>query len=285
MRRALTILFTLVGVTIVTGPGAAYAAYPGTISVDSAKARPSESVAVSVWLQNNNVPVSAIRLPLKFSSSALTLDSVSMNGTVWGADFIGYSVIDNTARTVRITVLPNEIISPLPTAVFTDGIVAVLHFKVAAGAPLQRVEIDSIYIDSLIGSDIHLFTRIDMSDNTGTGVYLPGFSAGNVEITSPTGVNDGDGTSTLPTDFALEQNYPNPFNPSTVIAYSLPKAGSVKLEVFNILGQQVATLFEGHRDAGTYTAQFDGAKQPSGIYFYRLRHDGGVETRKMMLLK
>ncbi len=186
---------------------------------------------------------------------------------------------------MRITVLPNEIVTPLPAATFTDGVMAVLHFSVAAGAPMQRVTIDSIYVDSLIGGDSHFYTRIDISDNTGTGVYLPSFTAGSIEITSPTDVETGDGSSTLPTNFVLEQNYPNPFNPSTEIRYSLPKAGNVKLEVFNILGQEVATLFDGRREAGTYTAQFEGAKQPSGIYFYRLRHDGGAETRKMLLLK
>ena len=285
MRRALMILFALITVVGLAGSAAAQANYPGIVSVDSAKAQPSQSVAVNVWLRNNNLAISAMSLPLKFSSSALSLDSVSMNGTVWSADFSGYSVIDNTARSVRFTILPNDMVYPLPTANFSAGIVAVLYFKVAPAVSPQRVVIDSVYVDSLLGADIHLYTRIDISDNTGLGVYLPGFTAGSVEITGPTDVDDGGGNSSLPTDFALDQNYPNPFNPSTMIAYALPRAGFVRLEVFNILGQQVATLFEGHRDAGTYTAEFNGAKQPSGIYFYRLRHDGGVETRKMLLLK
>jgi hypothetical protein len=160
-----------------------------------------------------------------------------------------------------------------------------MHFRVAAAAPPQRVEIDSVYIDDIIGGDIHLYTRIDISDNSGTRVYQPGFVAGDVEVLAPTGIDDDLGLSALPSDFTLEQNYPNPFNPSTTISYALPRAGMVKLEVFNILGQQVAVLFEGHRDAGLFTAEFDGSKQPSGIYFYRLSHDAGVETRKMMLLK
>ncbi|MCD6249821.1 MAG: T9SS type A sorting domain-containing protein, partial [candidate division Zixibacteria bacterium] len=80
-------------------------------------------------------------------------------------------------------------------------------------------------------------------------------------------------------------NYPNPFNPSTIISFSLPSAGFVNINVFNILGQQVVNLVEEYREAGVHQVEFDGANFPSGIYFYRLQHSGGSVTRKMTLVK
>jgi len=89
----------------------------------------------------------------------------------------------------------------------------------------------------------------------------------------------------LPFDFFLSQNYPNPFNPSTNIAFYLPAAGKVDLTVYNILGQKVETLVDGYLDAGRHTVQWDASNQPSGIYFYRLKTDSNVETRKMSFVK
>jgi hypothetical protein len=90
----------------------------------------------------------------------------------------------------------------------------------------------------------------------------------------------------LPTVFTLEQNYPNPFNPSTVIRFSVAKAGFAKLLVINILGQQVATLFSGHAEPGTiYPIQFNAASLPSGVYLSVLESNGKQEVKKMLLMK
>jgi hypothetical protein len=91
--------------------------------------------------------------------------------------------------------------------------------------------------------------------------------------------------NSLPTKFSLSQNYPNPFNPSTVISYSIPQSGNVTLKVYNILGQEVATVFHGFQSAGSYTANFDAAKLASGVYFYRLQAGQFSETKKMMFMK
>jgi hypothetical protein len=89
----------------------------------------------------------------------------------------------------------------------------------------------------------------------------------------------------IPQVFELKQNYPNPFNPSTMIKYGVPQSGLVVLEVYNIVGERVATLINEHQAAGSYTAQFNAAGLPSGMYFYRLSSVSGTETRKMMLMK
>jgi hypothetical protein len=85
----------------------------------------------------------------------------------------------------------------------------------------------------------------------------------------------------------LAQNYPNPCNPSTVIKYAIAKAGNVELKVYNTLGEEVATLANEYKEAGSYTATFNaaGLNLPSGIYIYRIKAAGFTETKKLMLIK
>jgi protocatechuate 3,4-dioxygenase beta subunit len=88
-----------------------------------------------------------------------------------------------------------------------------------------------------------------------------------------------------PTQFMLKQNYPNPFNPSTTIDYALNESGIVTLKVYNLLGQEVRTLVNGFQNAGSYHTTFNAQELSSGIYFYRLRIQNNIQTRKMILLQ
>lgn len=92
-----------------------------------------------------------------------------------------------------------------------------------------------------------------------------------------------------PDGFGLQQNYPNPFNPATVIPYTLPFTGDVRLKVFDVLGREVAKLVDGRQSAGRYSVRFNGAGLSSGLYFYQLTvstQAGGLrETKKMLLVK
>jgi hypothetical protein len=91
---------------------------------------------------------------------------------------------------------------------------------------------------------------------------------------------------TLPGAYRLEQNYPNPFNPATTIRFALPEPAQVTLKVYTITGQEVATLVNDRREAGTYTVQFDAGKGlASGIYFYQIIAGEFRATRKLILLK
>lgn len=85
--------------------------------------------------------------------------------------------------------------------------------------------------------------------------------------------------------FALSQNYPNPFNPMTQIKYSVPQTAHVSLKVYNNLGQEVATLFDGIQRAGNYVAAFNGTKLAAGVYFYRLQSKDVSITKKLVLMK
>jgi hypothetical protein len=89
----------------------------------------------------------------------------------------------------------------------------------------------------------------------------------------------------VPASFYLEQNYPNPFNPTTKIRFDLSGTDRVTLKVYNIIGQEVATLVDGRLQAGTYEVPFDADNLASGVYFYKLSSSVQSETRKMMLLK
>ena len=86
-------------------------------------------------------------------------------------------------------------------------------------------------------------------------------------------------------EFELEQNYPNPFNPSTSIEFRIPESGFVSLKVYDILGNNVATLFNNYLFVGKHKVDFNASGLPSGIYFYQLKTGNYLETKKMILLK
>lgn len=89
----------------------------------------------------------------------------------------------------------------------------------------------------------------------------------------------------LAAGFELHQNYPNPFNPSTTISYTIPEASEVRLEVFSLTGQRIATLVNMQQNAGTHSVSFEAGNLASGVYLYRLRAGSRVITQKMTLLK
>lgn len=117
--------------------------------------------------------------------------------------------------------------------------------------------------------------------STGTGtmgdMYLIKYSE------SSTGFQDK--TPAMPRVYALSQNYPNPFNPTTTIRYTLPIAGNVQLNVYNVLGQVVSTLVNTHQEPGSHSVTFDASQFSSGIYFYGLRAGAYAEMKRMILVK
>jgi hypothetical protein len=162
-------------------------------------------------------------------------------------------------------------------AVFTVGSQAYL---------LQHVTTDSARIVPLVSGYVINSTSFVTKDNqvwlTGkrdsTNVILH-FSLSDVVVSVE---KNG---SIIPGRFVLYQNYPNPFNPSTTISYDLPARSHVTLKIFNLLGQEVATLVDGDAEAGRHLMQWNAGRLASGVYFYRLQAGKFVENKKMILLK
>lgn len=144
-----------------------------------------------------------------------------------------------------------------------------------------NIEVDSLQkakqflISQGLGfQEVEDYIKLDLSANLGMDIILTDI------ITSIE-----DHFTHTPEDFALFQNYPNPFNPTTKISYALPQNSFVELKVFNLLGQEVATLVNEQKAVGNYEVNFNASNLPSGVYIYKMKAGEFVQTKKMILLK
>ena len=166
---------------------------------------------------------------------------------------------------------------------FMGGFIA-LMLSVSVGAePLLEGRVRLSSGQPAAGVQVRLFDLTDLRRSVGTTTDVAGHFALSLQAFSTAR------GAALPADFALGQNYPNPFNPSTIIPYQLPASGHVRLEVFNMLGQRLATLVDAERSAGAHTAQWDGTDAAgravgAGVYIYRLSSGGITESRRMVLV-
>lgn len=173
-----------------------------------------------------------------------------------------------------------------------------LYYTITADAPQDPRDATEYSFGSTEGdgggNNAFGFTMSNLEPATEYTFYLYQYNI-ETEMFSPspavgTVVSSGEATSIgddgeQPVRYALGQNYPNPFNPSTQIQFALPQSGQVNLEVFNMMGQRVATLVNGSMNAGNHTVTFDAADLASGIYMYRLQAGNTVLTKKMTLVK
>lgn len=165
-------------------------------------------------------------------------------------------------------------------------------YKIISGG----VVIDSLYLNQNEGSgswkiigrynlpaNVTVTVKvIDSGESTGEDVIrADAFRFALIEETTDIDATD----QFLPKEFALYQNYPNPFNPTTVISYQLPVIGNVTLKVFDILGNEIATLVDEYKPAGRYEVEFDASRLASGIYFYKLQAGEYTAINKMLLIK
>lgn len=198
-------------------------------------------------------------------------------GTVFPAvrikieDRPGFSAISGVATTVT----PAAIVIARPTfRVTPQTVVLDEKFRPVPYQSITAGQAVTLWADAAGGQPVALQIKINRSAN------LTAISAGN-------------GRENQPRGFELGQNYPNPFNPATTIPFTITGAQfrKVRLTIYNILGQQVRTLFNGILDGGSYEFRWDGTNQQgsplaSGVYFYQLRADQHVvATRRMLLLK
>lgn len=156
-----------------------------------------------------------------------------------------------------------------------------IPFDVGFGYDTVPIKVELLSNNILLGTfDVVL----SFADKPGSTISSKvGESASNVAVA-------GESSTKIPEAFALRQNYPNPFNPTTIIQFDLPAASHVSLKLFNLLGQEVRTLFNGEKNAGYHQVIWDGKNEqgitvPTGIYIYRIATGSIVQTRKMMLVR
>ncbi len=151
--------------------------------------------------------------------------------------------------------------------------------------PLPPTEListkDTIWIaqDYWIVQDIIPTNHIDLSFFNVDPFSIPGLKT---EIEAVTNIED---EFTAPENFYLSQNYPNPFNPATNIEFRIVEGGFVSLKIYDVLGNEIATLINESKPAGTYEVNWNADKFSSGVYFYKVSVGEIVETKKMLLVK
>ena len=118
-----------------------------------------------------------------------------------------------------------------------------------------------------------------------TNSFLKGCVIGGVVYGDTLVTSVDDDKEAIPIEFSLAQNYPNPFNPSTIIQYAISSRQFVTLKVYDVLGNEIATLVNEEKPAGEYEVEFDGSNLSSGIYFYRLTSGSNIKTKKMVLIR
>ncbi len=205
---------------------------------------------------------------------------------IYAGMVLGYSVW----RRPLIDIVPVELTSFTASLVNSE---VVLSWTTATEVSNQMFEIER-------ATESDDFRTIGYVDGQGTTTQQQSY--GYTDKTPDVGINyyrlkqiDFDGTFeysnvveievTTPTFFLLEQNYPNPFNPSTIISWQSPVGSRQALKIYDLLGNEVATLVDEYKPAGSYEVDFDASGLSSGIYFYKLQAGNFVATKKMILMK
>ncbi|MBK7141102.1 MAG: T9SS type A sorting domain-containing protein [bacterium] len=254
-----------------------------TVTVNSAVSVSADSVicgAVSCLpVDSTDLPIeiyleSAARgmvIPLTWDSSYFAIGSVTLTPTL--ASRATAQLASNEAGSTCVVVTAN------PGDSLPSGKYEAMNLRILTTASEGFSPLDSITLDSF---SLHIAA---MDGSWSRPLFIPG----EVTVSSTTDVGDPEPPHSLP-QFGLEQNYPNPFNGSTVIRYSLVERSSVRLEIFNVLGQSIRVLSVGELSAGEHSLVWDGRTlngrdAPSGIYFYRLLAGESSQVRKMILLK
>ena len=158
-------------------------------------------------------------------------------------------------------------------------------FRLSTAGGLE--ELNQVYSGLLTpGSDMYTALGISPDGQFIVGKGINGATSQDegflLAINGISSVND---MQRIPNEFILKQNYPNPFNPSTTIKYQIPENGFVSLKVYDVLGNEITTLVNEEKLAGSYEVEFNAEGLTSGIYFYKLQFNSFTETKKMILMK
>jgi len=243
-------------------------------AVGKALANGATSLIVPLEIANLDNLV-ALDVPLRFSEGVTLKEVNFVNTRIEYFDF-KISNINNEENTVIIGALPQMSSAAKPDLKAGSGVIANLVFEI------DDPSVTTVQIEAIEMADPYhklMFVYHDYNDDGSiAGIRAEYPAMGDI-------VASVDPLENMPTAYALEQNYPNPFNPKTSISFALPNAGHVSLKVYNVLGQEVATLVDGHMEAGNQSAEWEASEFSSGVYFYRLNAERYTQTLKMMLLK
>lgn len=249
-------------------------------------------------------------LPTLVGTLRFTITNFNVNHNITWSPLVpaGSSGITNAAGVPQTVTLTDPTNGPLPiqlssfvASVATAGQAGLRWTTLSEinnyGFEVQKAVNNSAPFQSITGSFIagngtttvkHDYSYVDKSYASGNVYRLKQLdldgTAHFTDAVDPLGVT-GVAGKVLPKEYSLSQNYPNPFNPSTVIEFALPKDAHVKLEVYNILGQKVATLVDEVRPAGYHSVKLDGTNLASGMYLYRLAAGQQTFLKKLLLMK
>jgi len=204
-----------------------------------------------------------------------------------------YSGITFNPQTNELWATSRALLPPNKDAIFKVDI-STGDTTIIGHTGLNKLTNDLVFDEDLnlygiIGSSSELNDFISINPQNGTGTILGSVGMKNIlglayVASIPTGVEETE--NSIPERFALYQNYPNPFNPSTTITYQLPNSSHVTLKVFDILGNEVATLVDEEKESGIYKVEFSGlSSMASGVYIYQLKAGTFIHARKMLFLK
>lgn len=228
-----------------------------------------------------------------YLADSATLGNIVRHNRIRENDSLGIAI----RRDAQAGILPPILTLVSPEVIYGEMASpgALVDLYLADPDPSGHGEGSYVIATAVASADGSFF--VDLSESLSVGSVLTALqtdSAGNTsefaQNVSTDLTTDVDTTFLRPTGFGLAQNFPNPFNPSTKIRFSLPRATSVRLDVFNLLGELVAVLVDRAMAAGEHAVIWDGINSQgrlvaSGLYFYRLQTGSQTEQRKMLLLK
>jgi hypothetical protein len=247
-----------------------------TLSIPSGTGDPGDTILVSVDLVNTfMVGGFAVRISydsMAFEPIAVDTTERSASFELHGTDFQVPGIIRYFATSMH----------PLQNAIPPgSGPVAMMTIAI------KNTAADGFYDLAFTDEDQNSYDN-QLSDSLGLTLIIPILVGGRIVVGNPTGSDDD---RPIPEYLALSQNYPNPFNQQTRISFNLANSNEVGLEIFDILGRRVTTVFAGLAAEGKTVVGWDGRSacgddMPSGVYYYRLRTANGESiAKKMTLLK
>lgn len=239
-----------------------------TLSLSFANAFPGGASDMQFSLRSF-LPVDSLAIAVTIDDAAFRIDSIAAVGRALGK--LGFRIVaSQSLGFAEIAIATENHTASIPAG---NGPIANIFLTVANTAPEGEYVINSTA--QVCDSTAFTFPAHTLSGAIEIGAATPVYP-----VESPG----------IPSEFALDQNYPNPFNATTSIPYSLAQSGDVTVEVLNILGQRVKSIYAGYQRVGRYYATWDGndetgKEQGTGIYFVRLRAAGHSLITKVVLLK